>query len=65
MLSPVELAQANLRAAVLVLLHELAWENEGQRHAFTLTAAHRADGGIDGDLTVTNTATRDQWGASL
>lgn len=64
-LSPVELAQANLRAAVLVLLHELAWDNFGQRHAITLSAQQDPDGRIEGDLQVRNDVTGDLWGASL
>lgn len=64
-LSPVELAQANLRAAVLVLLHELAWDNFGQRHAISMTAQQDAEGRIEGDLQVRNEVTGELWGASL
>lgn len=65
MSDPVEVAQANLRAAVVVLLHELSWQEDGQRHALTLHAEQAADGRVDGDIAITNKVTRDQWGASL
>jgi hypothetical protein len=64
-LNPVELAQHQLRAAVVVLLHELSWDASGQRHALRLDCLQRPDGGVEGDLQVTNITTGEMWGSNL
>lgn len=64
-LSPVELAQAQLRAALLVYLHELRWENDGQRHSLSINAVMRPDGGLEIDVQGHNLVSHDLWGMSL
>jgi len=64
-IEPTEIALSNLRAALLVYLHELKWADEGQRHSVTITASLSATGGLEADLHCVNLTTKDMWGASL
>lgn len=64
-IEPTEIALSNLRASVLVYLHELKWADEGQRHHLTITANLAADGSLEADLQCKNLTTGELWGASL
>lgn len=64
-IEPTEIALSNLRAALLVYLHELKWADEGQKHHISLTANLSQDGGLEADMQCRNLTTGELWGASL
>lgn len=64
-MSPVDIAQMNLRAAVVVLLHELSYDSMGQKFGLSLSAEQGPDGQIEGDYTLNNRVTGELVGGSL
>ncbi len=64
-LSALELAGLSLRAALLVYLHELRWENDNHRHTITIDASITPDGGLAIDVQGRDLVTHEMWGMTL
>lgn len=62
--APMEHAQNQLRAALVLMLAELR-EDTGNAHAIALTAQVDERGAAAIDFQATDLATRELWGASL